>query len=395
MWRVLEPRTPESSLTVHFFTHYCHPAGTYFRFHNLARALCNLGHNVTVFAGDADTSASKRDEVREGVLYHIHPDWRGARVFGAACHPGTAWTRARRVYPRADVIHLFQPFPSGTAAWHSASRSARVRCFDWDDLWIGGLVKTSPFGISSSWMERSVNALERQLPRRADHTTTCSGWLSHLAQTRGAAGTTVVPNGFWPAAPIDRAEARRRFGLADTAIVAGYMGHTVGELSWCFDALARIAEQHPSLVLAVCGPSARALESIDARMRSRIRYLGVLPPTDIPHFVAALDLGLLPLADSPFNRSRFPIKFAEYLGGGCSVLLSDVGECAVRAHDWPGVITAGTTSDAWCAAFASAIDRIASGVELKVDMGVIERQLSWHVIGRDLDATYRRLLDAT
>ena len=391
---MLEHRAPATPLTVHFFTHYCHPAGTYFRFHNLARALRNLGHDVTVFAGDADTSASMRHEVREGVPYHILPDWRGARVFGAGCHPGTAWTRARRVYPKADVIHLFQPFPSGTAAWRNASRSARVRCFDWDDLWIGGMLNAPPFGISTSWMECSVRTLERQLPRRADHTTTCSSWLSHLALARGAAGTTVVPNGFWPAPPIDRAAARRRFGLADTAIVVGYMGHTVGELSWCFDALARTAAQHESLVLALCGPSAHALASIDVRVRSRITHLGVLPPTEIPHFVAALDLGLLPLADSPFNRSRFPVKFAEYLGGGRPVLLSDVGECAARAHDWAGVVNAGTTHDAWCAAFASAVDRIARGVELKVDSGEIERQLSWHVIGRGLDTTYRRLLDA-
>ena len=70
-----------SALRVVFYAVYSHEAGTYFRFHNLARALQQRGHAVTVRTGDFDSASAERVEERDGVRYEILPVTRGARFF--------------------------------------------------------------------------------------------------------------------------------------------------------------------------------------------------------------------------------------------------------------------------------------------------------------------------
>ena len=97
---------------MYFFVNFVHPAGTYFRFHNLAIGLTRIGHQVTVFASDLNYRSVSRREVRDGVPYEIIPKTFLVRAFGSHCDP-IGWVRryARR-YPPCDVAHLFQPFPA-------------------------------------------------------------------------------------------------------------------------------------------------------------------------------------------------------------------------------------------------------------------------------------------
>lgn len=378
-------------LRVHFFAQFCLPAGTYFRYHNLAIGLARLGHEVTVFAADAHRRQA-RTEVRDGVPYRITPEWRGARVFGG-CHPGTTLARALARYPAADVAHLFQPFPSGTAGWRVASRGAAVRCFDWDDLWVGGFLEGSPATPRALWTRITVGTLERHLPGAADHVTTCSAFLASRARERGARGTTVIPNGFWSQSRPARREARAELGLDAAAPTFGLMGYA-REGEWCVAGLAAALTRHPRLRLALCGPPLGALAALGPELRDRITHLGALPPTAMPAFVAAIDMGLLPLADTPYNQSRFPIKFAEYLGGGTPVLLSEVGECAQVARAMPWVLSAGTGRSAWIAAFTDAADRLAAAALPAVDHAVMARTLGWDVAASELANVYHALLAA-
>lgn len=379
-------------LRIHFFTSFCHPAGTYFRFHNLAVGLSRLGHEVTVFALDADPHARARAEIRDGARYQLTPEWPGARLFGAGCHPASTLRRALRAYPPADVAHLFQPFPSGALAWRAASRGARARFFDWDDLWIGGAFNGAAASLRDRWMRAAVAGLERRLPAAADHVTTCSADLAALATERGAAGATVVWNGFWPASVPGRGEARERLGLDPDAHYVGFMGRTLRELDWCFAALEMSASRYPRLRLALCGMPPSALAAMTPEVRARSDYLGELTQVLIPVFAAAIDLGLLPLDDTPFNRCRFPIKFAEYLGSGAPVLLSAVGDCARLSEGMPWVLPAGRGRSAWLSAFEAAAERLANGRLPAVDVGAVERLLSWGHSAGVLAASYRAVL---
>ena len=180
-------------LRIQFFVNFSHPAGTYFRFHNLAIGLTRLGHQVTVFAADLDHRARSRREVRDGVSYEIIPETILIRATGSHCDP-IGWARryARR-YPPCDVAHLFQPFPNAAAAWLRAA--CRVRFYDWDDLWSGGLLTGPVARRREHWSRMMVRLMESQLPRWADHVTAISGFLADLARERGARAVTFCTAG--------------------------------------------------------------------------------------------------------------------------------------------------------------------------------------------------------
>lgn len=387
-------------LTIRFVAGYSVEAGTYFRVHNLARGLRNRGHDVTVHAVDVDVTSRTRVEQRDGVPYHLMPESRGLRYFGSASHPMTALRRVAAGIPRCDVLHAFQPFLEVAAPWY-ALRGARLRVFDWDDLWWGGAISGPPDGVASWWLGKTISQLERTMPRDAALVTTCSTFLGELATARGASRVRVVPNGFWPSAPeaignsvVDaKRERRRGLGLEADAIYAGFMGRTASELAWCADAVQGLMDAEPSLRLAVCGPPPEVIDATCRQIRSRVDYLGVLPPERARDFASALDLGLLPLDDTSFNQSRFPIKFAEYLGAGVPVVMSNVGECATLARDWPWVHIAPVGAAAFGKTFATAVAGVRA---LKpVDASVVNAVLGWDLIAQHLERAYLDALEAT
>ncbi len=51
-----------------------------------------------------------------------------------------------------------------------------------------------------------------------------------------------------------------------------------------------------------------------------VEWVGQQDPEDLPRFLAALDVGLTPYADSAFNRASFPLKTLEYMAAGLPVV---------------------------------------------------------------------------
>jgi len=381
----------QRQLRIQFFTSSVHLAGTYFRFHNLARGLRQLGHHVVVYAADHWNRLRTECEIRDEVPYHIIPEsFVLNRVFGDWCEPLAVARRYGRSYPPCDVAHLFQPFASGAAAWCNAR--SRVRLYDWDDLWIGGLLPERARRWRDSWRFHSTRWLERRLPALADHVTTVSSFLGDLANQRGARGVSLIYNGNWPGQAIDRQGARQRLKLRADTFYVGFMGRTVAELDWCFAAVAAHAARFPRLRLAICGAPPAAVQNVPAAVRERMDYLGQISPAAVREFPAALDLGLLPLEDTPFNRSRFPIKFSEHLGTGEPLLCSTVGDCGRLAAEFPSAIPAGSTRAEWLQAFGMAVARLTAGERLPFDSELFHARMSWLGLSGQMLECYRTAL---
>lgn len=378
-----------NSLRIHFLTQYVSQSGTYFRFHNLAVGLTKLGQHVTVFGGDLDTKSKERVEIRDGVVYHITPEYRGKGLFGDACHPLTTIKRSIFNYPACDVAHLFQPFPSAAYPWTWALRKkTKAMFYDWDDLWVGGLIRGRAKSFREMWVKASIGYLEKRLPSASHHVTTCSQFLAVLAAERKARKVSVIPNGFWPFVVSDKAAARVSLGLDPEAVYVGFMGRTTDELSWCFEALEMNAHRQPQLRFALCGPSSRILAGLSSGVLKQVDFLGSLPPHKTREFAAAIDLGLLPLEDNPFNQSRFPIKYLEYMAAGTPVLCSEIGECGKLSNNLPWVINAGKTKAQWLDTFRQAVRMSMEGSIAQVDVEAIEQSLSWYSISKKLLKIY-------
>src|SRR5262249_41351435 len=154
-----------------------------------------------------------------------------------------------------------------------------------------------------------------------------SNFLAGRARDARARGVSVIRNGFWTGTYPDQRSARRLLGIREDALYAGFMGRTADELPWCFDALAENLGRQTDLRLAVCGAPESLPGGLEPDVRNRVDYLGQLSTEQTRAFAAAMDVGLLPLADNAFNQSRFPIKFSEHLATGTPLLCSAVGDC--------------------------------------------------------------------
>lgn len=337
-------------LRISFFAAASYAQGTYFRWHNLAIGLQQLGHQVTVYAIGPEHGGRSHLESRDGVCYSITPlPPRLLRFLHPWLDPITLLRVLRRPSESSDIYHVFQPFPHSClpGLFHRSHRQNLF--FDWDDLWSGGLfpvLKTFPW--PATWPNRAIQLLEQRMPYLAGAVTTCSNFLSQRAQVNGATNTQVIHNGYWPTHSFPtRIEARTALKLNPDAFYFGFMGRTVGELEWCLDALAKPFPNGQQRRLALCGMHPSIIDALPQETRASIDYLGQLTPAQTRTFASALDCGLLPLDDTPFNQSRFPIKFAEYLAAGAHVIASAVGEFAELARSLPGVTLCGKTRESW------------------------------------------------
>ena len=57
-----------------------------------------------------------------------------------------------------------------------------------------------------------------------------------------------------------------------------------------------------------------------------IRWIGPKPYAELPRFVAAFDVGMIPYVANPYTQSCFPLKLYEYLAAGKPVVATGLPE---------------------------------------------------------------------
>jgi len=331
-------------MNIAFFVQYSHAAGTYFRWHNLAIALQELGHEIDIYAGDHSYKSKIRHEVKDGVNYYITPSLPSVRIFYVPNDFITGLRRAKRLPEKDyDVYHLFQPFANAYLPWKvlRSKKKKSLFIFDWDDLWNKGLLKPAKT-IRELYFNKITIYLEKKIPFLSDGVTVCSTFLQSKLPLH--IPSKILSNGYWPKELKSKVEMRKKWGLEDSIFYISYIGKTAGELDWILDSLDYI-DSFVNLIIA--GPSSTFLETIDERKKAKIKYLGEVTPEDAREIATASDLGLIPLENSLFNQSRFPIKFFDFLSVHTPVYMSEVGEIANIARGINSAIIGSSDREEW------------------------------------------------
>jgi glycosyltransferase involved in cell wall biosynthesis len=373
-------------MKIAYFTSYVHEQGTYFRYHNLARALVDAGHEVTVFGCDTRQGAKAVNEIRSGVNYSIVAESWKTSIFSQGSHPLTSLRRYFKNYGTPDIAHVFQPFLAATMAWTRCR--ARVKFYDWDDQWTNGLLPKRVSSWRQVWPKFIMSYVEQRMPAFAKNVTVVSEHLKNKAIELGAKKVYKIYNGYWPGQTISKQTARTKFDLREDAFYVGFMGRTTAELDWCFRAVEQTYSQYPRLRFALCGPPQSCLNKLSGELRSRIDFLGSLNAEDCKAFASAIDLGLLPLEDNEFNRSRYPIKFCEHLITGNSLLCSPVGEISLLADRFPNAIIAQPGFDGWMSSFSRVVQEQSDIGSKTQPASNADAILSWKVLGAKLESAY-------
>lgn len=122
-----------------------------------------------------------------------------------------------------------------------------------------------------------------------------------------------VPEGVF--LPMERAACRRKLGLPTDGLLVGTAGAIAASrgIETLFRAFAMLAGENQNVHLVLAGPCDK---KTSVPKGPRVHYLGVLPPSEVPVFLSALDVSVVCNRDSAFGRYCFPQKFHESIACG-------------------------------------------------------------------------------
>lgn len=131
----------------------------------------------------------------------------------------------------------------------------------------------------------------------------------------------LLPNGCDSAAYRDAASQTRPADIRLSDPVAIFVGH----LSERIDIALLEAVADTGLSLLLVGPRQQTFElrRLDALLsRPNVQWTGPKAFEDLPAYMGAATVGITPYADTPFNRSSFPLKTLEYLAAGLPAVVT-------------------------------------------------------------------------
>ena len=154
--------------------------------------------------------------------------------------------------------------------------------------------------------------------------------------------------------------------------VVGYVG---GLHQWVdLDLLATVAKRLPDVSLALVGPPQTDLAALHGI--PNIHLLGMKPHAELPRYVKAFDVGIVPYRLTEYTANVYPTKLNEYLVMGIPVVATDLPEIR-RFNDRHGDVV---SVAAGVEAFADAVRqqlRPSAPADVRHRIAVAESN-SWH-----------------
>jgi glycosyltransferase involved in cell wall biosynthesis len=182
------------------------------------------------------------------------------------------------------------------------------------------LYKSFRFPFANT-LSRLVAALENAVARHVDALVVESDLAKAEWCKRGVDPDRVHPIHhaadtclFDPAVPGNR--VREAYGLGGRMLIT-YHGDIGGDdgVDLLIRAFRTIAERHPTATLMVIGSGARAtmdeLAELSKGLKGRVVFTGWVPYRDVPHYLAASDIGVAPFRSTLYTNSVVPTKVLE------------------------------------------------------------------------------------
>jgi uncharacterized SAM-binding protein YcdF (DUF218 family)/glycosyltransferase involved in cell wall biosynthesis len=185
--------------------------------------------------------------------------------------------------------------------------------------------------------------------------------------------------------------------------VIGYVG---GLHQWVDQALlAAVSERLPEATFVMVGPAQTDVSML--RAKPNITLLGQRPHHEVPAYVKAFDVALVPYRIADYTANVYPTKLNEYLSMGIPVVTTDLTEIRRFNNEHGNIVRIAADADGFAAAVQAAIGDNAPEVvrrrqdvaeqnswqnRLKVMNGLIESALDRKRAGdQQWDAALRRV----
>jgi hypothetical protein len=214
-----------------------------------------------------------------------------------------------------DLVHFYRRTDRLDDLRRLSERGVAIG-FDNDDNYAAA--ETSDIGSGLDGLRRNKRIIREivKAVRLSDLTTTPSEELAEQYRSEGARNVLVVENRLEQSMFGFGSRSRHR-GVV-VGWVAGREHASDLERIPIADVLGRLLEAHPQMQLVTVG--------LRLPLRSeRYRHVPEVQFLDLLKLTSGIDIGIAPLADTTFNRSRSDVKLKEYASGGAAWLASPVG----------------------------------------------------------------------
>lgn len=375
--------------------------GTFYRAFFWAKFLSRRGHKVTLICAHPQPSYKiLKIKYLNGIkiinLFRTRQRWDFVGFLVRA-----VITFFLCILHRADVVHSFvawQP-PSMTAIFTARILQIfRLKKWivlaDWDDWWGDG-------GISDEHgylLRRGITFLEKKIPKFANGITVVSRGLMERAVDVGINKERIyiVPNGsdVERIKVMDCIEARTNLGFTNNKYIMTYIGnsHLRQFFNMMFSALERAIECKIDVILLIAGDiPAEYKENINETIKNRIFFLGRQPQENIQFILGASDILLLPMVDNVEEKSRWPIRFGDYMAAGRPIVSNAVGEIKriMETHKCGVVSDYDDPED-----FSRQILTLLPNETMRNEIGrhareIAETKYSWNIIVKMLEGVYK------
>jgi glycosyltransferase involved in cell wall biosynthesis len=220
-----------------------------------------------------------------------------------------------REFVHCDLVHCYRRMDRIGDLERLSARGVAIS-FDNDDNFAAAEVSDGGEGLEGHHHNKWVFRLTRKAARLSDLTTTTNELLAEQFRSAGVDNVAVIGNHL----------KRNMFAFGSRAahdgIVVGWVARKEHKLDLdrmpIAETLKRLLEIHPQLHILTVG--------VRLPLRSdRYEHIPSVPFHDLLKITSRIDIGIAPLVDTLFNRSRSNVKLKEYSSGGAMWLASPVG----------------------------------------------------------------------
>lgn len=368
--------------------------GTYWRAWGFARELAQRHYDVTLMAVSADHKIGFCQRRQDGVLIVESPD-----LFPTSGYdPWDALNRIIWLWSRPyDLIHSFETRPINllpALSVHWRQKASLV--VDWCD-WFGrgGSVEQRPW-----WVRLGLSPLEtlfetafRRIPQG---TTVINNVLSARALEMGVAGNSIMhlPNGanVDEIRPLDKQAVRLSLGLpVDVPIVAYTGAMFAGDARLMAAAFDRLRNYVPQARLLLIGYNNIDVKSLVATPDA-VDVTGPISYDSLVRYLAATDVGWLPLQNNGANQGRFPMKAHDFMAAGRPIVVTDVGDLGAFVREegvgWVSVDTPEALAETTAVALSDTVTCHQIGQQAR---RVAETKYAWPMVTDRLEMFYRTI----
>jgi glycosyltransferase involved in cell wall biosynthesis len=321
------------------------------RYFPLAKALTELGHQVTIIALHHDyKNAHKRYYVQDGVTVHYVGQMHVRKVNNEKIYYGTLgllWITAvsslrltwATLKTPSDIVHVCKTQPmNGVAAWVSHKLQHTPVFLDSDDY----EAVNNRFG--GKWQQRIVAWFEDWLPTFATGITVNTTFIGKRFQEMGYPSSQIalVPNGVDRAtfAMLNRADTPDRLAKIHaklqlntehkTVVYVGSMSLTSHAIDLLLESFVDVVKQMPSVILLLVGAGEdfSYLQKLaeNLQLMENVRFVGKVPSSETPFYYALGDVTVDPMRNSIQAKSSLSLKLVESIAAGTPCITSDIGD---------------------------------------------------------------------